>query len=189
MHLPHLTITPPPSPSRAPACHWCAALLALLVLATGLGAGCASSKAKKKGKEADNGVYMTFHTYLPNPDPSKGTIATEWAPGKAIHVLPTPLLSSFDIDGMQTIPSAGGKGGVGLRCHLAQNGVNSWMQLSGAYRGQPVVLLVGGQFRSFIAIPAFSDKDYFELAGPFSDQEAAAIIAGVKKNYKAKAVE
>ena len=161
----------------------CLLLLAICVVST----GCNSSKRRKLGmkeKESyDSKVtkhYLTFHTFETQRDPAAATFPVEYAPGRMIYLNARPLLSSRYISQAEQITV---RDGVALRFSLDGSGTNQWSQLSGTYRQTLMVLMIDGEFRSFVKIRDFSSESTFELAGPFDPDEAAGIVKYAPVNY------
>lgn len=151
--------------------------------------GCTTTKKRnkelgiKEKEDVDAKVtqkYLSFHSFETQRGNGSATYPVEFAAGRMVYLNPAPLLSSRYIKQAETITV---RDGVALRFTLDDRGTNQWSQLSGTYRDRVLVLMIDGQFRSFVRIREFSSESTFELAGPFDPDEAAGIVKYAPVNF------
>ena len=161
-------------------------LASLLFCLTAITTGCALLK-KKKGDDllpgADESI-LSIHRYYPtiNSQVHKGIVTLQHVSGKPVYVDSSPLISSKDIDYMETYPVADG---VGLKIYLTTRGGNLWSQTTSEHYGSYLALVIDGGFRSLIKVPKSSSTGAFQLPGPFSETEAERLRNFVR-SYRLK---
>ena len=149
---------------------------AALVLVAG---GCAAVRDLRDRKQPKK--LISIHAYVVRPQQGAVPLRAEWRPGRYIYIGPRPLLTSADISRIEPFAVAGG---LGLRCHLDAHGSLLWSRVSLEHRGQPLVLLIDGKFRSLLEVHGSGQAPALDLRGPFTEAEAEEIRQEAQRNYK-----
>jgi preprotein translocase subunit SecD len=148
-----------------------------LLLASGcknLGGGALKEREKLKR-------VITIHTFTMSPTRYNEVNRMAYAHGRYFYPESHPSLSSKDIANIEVLDRDDGE--KALRCELDSHGYLTWARLSAEMQGQHLALLLDGKFRGFLSVPHASSLPYFDLAGPFTAEEAKEISENAPKNY------
>jgi preprotein translocase subunit SecD len=95
-----------------------------------------------------------------------------------------PVLNSRYIQAMEVV--RGPRGLVGVKCHLNRHGQYMWTQIRSMYGGRQLAVLVDGEL-AFLWDVSGDGRDFADeivLEGAWSREEAAAVAAQARRNYR-----